>query len=427
MLELAVLADDLTGGMITASALESEGVRCPLVTTVEALGDLPGDADAVVLARKIRLVDPALARDEARAAADAFKALQAKRIYYKYSGVFDCTPRGNIGPIAEELLKAVGARQTVFCGALIERDITVYEGRMYLRNTPLAESPKRFDPVTPAFESNLVEALRPQTSLSVGLLPHRILFRGRGAAEAELARLADTPFIIVDAADSDDIERIADLVVDWPLVTGADSLTPALARAWRKARPQGAPRSRLLPGVGGFSAVLSGSCAAPTLGQLDAFAVRHPVRRIDLAKDADTPGLVDEIARWAIERLPAGPVAIATSGDVAAVAQAQARFGVQGAARRSDELMGELGKRLHAAGVRKFVVAGGETSGQVMNALGVRQVEVAPLDDMLGGYCHQPGPMGVSLVLKPGSYGDPNFLFAALARLHEADVADGVV
>jgi uncharacterized protein YgbK (DUF1537 family) len=427
MLELAVLADDLTGGMITASALEGVGVRCPLVTTVEALGELPADAEAVVLARKIRLIDPALARQEAKAAADAFKRLKAKRIYYKYSGVFDCTPRGNIGPIAEELLKEVGARQTIFCGALIERDITVYEGRMFLRNVPLAESPKRFDPVTPAFESNLVEALRPQTSLAVGLLPHRILFRGRAAAERELARLAGTPFIIVDAADSDDIDRIAELVLDWPLTTGADSLTPALARAWKKTQLKSAPRSRLLPAVGGFGAVLSGSCAAPTLVQLDNFAARHPVWRIDLAKDAEKPDLVDEVVQWAIERLSAGPVAIATSGDVAAVAEAQARFGVEGASLRSDKLIGDVGKRLYDAGVRKFVVAGGETSGQVLSALGVRQVEVAPLDDMLGGYCHQAGPTKVSMVLKPGTYGDPDFLFSALTRLEEADAAGAAV
>jgi uncharacterized protein YgbK (DUF1537 family) len=423
MLELVVLADDLTGGMITASALEAVGVRCPLVTSVEALSELPPGTEAVVLARKIRLIDPALAKAEARAAAEAFKALGAKRLYYKYSGVFDCTPRGNIGPIAEELLHAVGARQTIFCGALIERDVTVYEGRMFLRNMLLADSPKRFDPVTPAFESNLVEALQPQTTLAVGLLPHRILFRGRAAAEAELARLADTPFIIVDAVDKDDIDRIAELVLDWPLVTGADSLTPALARAWKKQQPKTEARGRLLPAVGGFSAVLCGSCAPATLEQLDHFAARHPVWRIDLAKDADKPGLVDAVAAWAIQRLPEGPVAIATSGDKAAVAQAQARFGVDGASQRSDRLIGDIGKRLHDAGVRQFVVAGGETSGQVMSALGVRQVVVAPEDDMLGGYCHAPGADGVSLVLKPGTYGDPNFLFSALARLEEAEAA----
>ncbi len=425
MLELAVLADDLTGGMITASALEAEGVLCPLVTSIEALDHLPAEAEAVVLARKIRLVEPSVARAEALAAVQAFARLNPRRIYYKYSGVFDSTPRGNIGPIAEVLLRETGARQTIFCGALIERDVTVYEGRMFLQNVPLAESAKRFDPVTPAFESNLVEALRPQTTLGIGLLPHRILFRGRAAAEAELVRLADRPFIVVDSVDRDDIARVAELTVDWPLTTGADSLTPALARAWRKTMPDRQPQrgGRLLPAVGGRAVVLSGSCAATTLTQLEVFAARHPVWRIDLARDAERPDVVETIVGWAAEHLAQGPVAIATSGDKAAVAEAQSRFGVQGASEHSDRLIGAVAERLHANGVRKFVVAGGETSGQVMAALGVQQVQVAPLDDMLGGYCHRPGADGISLVLKPGTYGDTEFLMAALARLEEADAA----
>jgi uncharacterized protein YgbK (DUF1537 family) len=421
VLELAVLADDLTGGMITASALEHEGVVCPLVTDVQALAEIRSDAEAVVLASKIRIADADIARSEAKSAVAAFHQLGARRVYYKYSGTFDSTPKGNIGPIAEELLKALGAKQTIFCAALIERDITVYEGRMFIRSIPLADSAKRFDPVTPAFDSNLVAALRLQTSVGVGLLPHRVLFRGRAAAEQELLRLADRPFIVVDATDDDDISRIAELTRDWPLTTGADSLPPALARAWKTSRGKLKPRTHLLPPVGGFSAVISGSCAPQTLLQLDAFAANHPVWRIDLARDAESPGLIDKILDWAIDRLGEGPVAVATSGDAAAIARAQTLFGVGGASRRSDKLLGELSERLYSAGVRKFVVAGGEASGEVVKALGIRRMEVAPLDDMLGGYCHQAGPRKISMVLKPGSYGDANFLAAALSRMEEAD------
>ena len=61
MIELGILADDLTGGMMVASLLEREGVECPLVSSVEALADIPSTATAVVVARKIRLVDPVIA------------------------------------------------------------------------------------------------------------------------------------------------------------------------------------------------------------------------------------------------------------------------------------------------------------------------------------------------------------------------------
>jgi uncharacterized protein YgbK (DUF1537 family) len=425
MLEFAVLADDLTGGMIIASSLEHEGVRCPLVTSIAALADLPPATEAVVLARKIRLVEPDLAREEARQAAAAFEALGAKRIFSKYSALFDSTARGNIGPIAETLLEATGASRTIFCPSFVERDVTVYEGRMFLRGTPLGESFKRFDPATPMLDSNLVEVLQAQSGLKVGLLRRRHSSAGKAAAEAALARQAGARLFIADAIDAGDIERLAELTLDWPLTTGADSLPPALARLWRRGRPpaRGSGR-RLLPPAPGFEAVLAGSCAAPTLMQLEAFERAHPVWRIDLVRDGEDPDLLSRISAWASPRLKSGPVAIATSADQAGVEAAQQRHGREGAAALSDRFLGALAQRLLDLGVRKFVVAGGESSGQVVSALGIRRVEVARLDDMQGGYCHQAEPVAVSLVLKPGTFGDAEFLFSALARLREADGAD---
>jgi len=416
VLELGVLADDLTGGMMIASLIELAGVACPLATTPDALE--PG-AEAAVLARKIRLVDPDEARQEAHAAAAAFARLGARRIYSKYSALFDSTARGNIGPIAEALLEATGAARTVFCPAYVERDVTVYQGRLFVGPTPLAESFKRFDPATPALTSDLVEALQAQTNVKVGLLPRKVLAAGK--AEAWLAN-APAPFLIVDAIDAGDIERIAALTLDWPLVTGADSLAPALARAWRRgaARDPAAGR-RLLPPAPGFEAVIAGSCAPPTLAQLAAFERDNPLWRIDLAADADDPGLVRRILAWAGERLADGPVAVATSADKPGVAAAQARFGRDGAASRADALLAGIAAGLAGLGARKFVVAGGETSGAVLSALAIRKVEVAAYDDLFGGYCHQRGPEPMSLVLKAGSIGGADFLIRALARMRQAD------
>jgi uncharacterized protein YgbK (DUF1537 family) len=422
MLEFAVLADDLTGGMIVASSLEAVGVRCPLVTSVAALDGLGTDVEAVVLARKIRLVDPDLAREEARQAARAFARRGARRIFQKYSALFDSTARGNIGPIAEALLEATAAPRTIFCPAFVERDIAVYEGRMFVRGLPLDQTFKRDDPVTPMLNSNLVEVLQAQTHLRVGLLRHHELAQGPTVARAAMARRDDTPFFIADAIDAGDIERLAELTLDWPLVTGADSLPPALARLWRRGRaPDAGSNRRLLPPAPGHAAVLAGSCAGPTRAQLASFEARHPVWRVDLAADGKDAGLVDRIAGWAGERLAAGPVAIATSADPAGVARAQQRFGRDGAAERSDTLIAVLARRLSDLGVRKFVVAGGETSGAVLSGLDVDLVEVNGFDEMQGGYCHQPGPVARSFVLKPGSFGDADFLVAALERLREAD------
>jgi 3-dehydrotetronate 4-kinase len=423
MLELAVLADDLTGGMIVASLLELEGVRCPVLTDVSRIGQLGTDAKAAVLARKIRLADPQIARQEAVAAAAAFKALGARQVYSKYSALFDSTPKGNIGPIAEELLSSLGAHQTLFCPAFIEREVFVFQGHMFVKSTPLDQTFKRHDPATPATSSNLVEMLQAQSQQKVGLISHTLLIRVKAAIESELASQSDTRFFICDAVDAQDIERIAELTAEWPLVTGGDSLVQVIGRRIGHANHDAIPRRRLLPPAPGDTAVIAGSCAPMTLAQLQFLEIRHPVFWVRLAEEGKDPGLADRIVSWAVPRLADGPIAVATTADSDSVRRAHAQFGREGASGIADELLGTVARRLYDHGVRKFVVAGGETSGEVLSALNATLLEVAAFDDMYGGYCHRRGPDPLSAVLKPGSFGGEDFLLRALARLQEADAA----
>ncbi|MGA0599367.1 four-carbon acid sugar kinase family protein [Caulobacter sp. KR2-114] len=422
MLELAVLADDLTGGMIIASKLEAAGVACPLVTSVDELLALPGDPTAVVLARKIRLVAPAQARLEAAAAAAAFAKRGARTIFYKYSALFESTDQGNIGPIAEALLTATGAKRTLFCPAYIDRGLTMYQGHIFIGSTLMSETAKRFDPMTPSTTSDVVAKLRRQTAWRVALADHQMLTADAQAIAAALEAQPEVPFWVMDAIDDADVAKIAAVTRDWRLVTGADSLPPAIIEDRRAGAPREAGSGRrLLSGAPGREAVIAGSCGMATMAQLEAFSERHPVWRIDLARDAETAGLVDNIAAWAADRLQDGPVAIATTADPAGVAAAQAAFGREGASERADRILGEVAVRLRRLGVGKFVIAGGETSGQVLKALDVGRLEVAAYDDLFGGYCHAPGPNPTSFVLKPGGLGDQQFLFNALHRLREAE------
>lgn len=420
MLELAVLADDLTGGMIIASKLEAAGVVCPLITDVAALDELPTDPTAVVLARKIRLSAPELARDEARRAAAAFKKRGARTIYFKYSALFDSTDRGNIGPIAETLVEETGAARTMFCPAYIDRGATMYKGHVFVGAALLAESPKRFDPVTPADTSNLVAKLKAQTSWPVDLIDHQTLVANRAAAAFDAQ--PDCPFWLVDSLDEADVARVAALSRGWPLVTGGDSLPPAIIRdRFSAASPEPGSGRRLLTATPGAEVVISGSCARPTLAQLDAFAERHPIWRVDLEREGDEAGLDQRIANWAAARLPAGPVAIATSAEPEAVAAAQARFGREGASLRADRLLAAVATRLGDLGVTKFVIAGGETTGEVFAALGVRRFEVGGYDDLFGGYCCARRRAPLSFVLKPGLTGGISFFFNALERMRSAE------
>ena len=419
-LELGVIADDLTGGMMVASLLEREGVRCPLVTSAEALDDLGTEADAVVVGKKLRLIPAADARSEVSAIGGALRAIDAKRIYYKYCATFDCTDEGNIGPAAEALLAVTGGDRVIFAPAFPEYSVTVFQGRLFVGDRLLSESFKQYDPVTPMTNANLMQVLEPQMTEPVGLISHRVLHRGLKAAreyvEAQVA--SGTRAFVIDSVDDDDVTRVAELVNDWDVTTGGDALPGFLARQWL---PAGYPPGErtVLPAAPGHEAVIAGSCAPPTLRQLDHFETRYPVFRIDLARTND--GLLDRIRSWAAEHVPQGPVAVSTSADVVGVERAQKALGKDGAAARADSLLGEAAKILYELGVRKLVVAGGETSGQVFGALGIRQVEVGSFDDLSGGYCfsHVPGP--VAMVVKAGGLGNATFFEYAFERMRRSE------
>ena len=426
-LELGIIADDLTGGMMVASLLEREGVRCPLVTSAGALGELDAQSDAVdavVVGKKLRLIPAADLRREVGAIAAGLRDLDTKRIYYKYCATFDCTDEGNIGPAAETLLDATGADRVIFAPAFPEYHVTVYMGRLFVGDRLLSESFKQHDPVTPMTNANLREVLKPQMTQPVGLISHRVLRGGLKAAreyvDAQVA--SGTHAFVIDSVDDDDATRVAELVRDWAVTTGGDALPGFLARQWLP--PDHPPGDRtVLPAAPGFEAVIAGSCAPSTLRQVDYFERSHAVFRIDLTRSDD--GLLDEIRSWAAEHVAHGPVAVSTSADVAGVERAQAVLGKDGAAARADSLLGNAAKILFDLGVRKLVIAGGETSGQVFSALGIRQVEVGSFDDLSGGYCFSRAPGPLAMVTKAGGLGSETFFEYALERMRRPEDGGG--
>ncbi len=429
MIELGILADDLTGGMMVASLLEREGVECPLVSSIEALHGLKdSSAQAVVVARKIRLIDPHVAVQEAEQTVQALKQIRCQRFYYKYCATFDSTERGNIGPVAEAMMAATGANQTLFCPAFPEHTVTVFQGTMFLGNKPLAETFKQFDPVTPMTNSNLVEVLQNQCTEKVGLISHAQLIRP-GSVKKLIEKPNGARLYIVDSADDDDLSRIAEFALDWPLTTGADALPIFLIRALLKRNKQQPREERktrtFLPASPGHEAIIAGSCAGPTLRQIEHFKAKHPVFQINLLEANQDPDYVAKIVAWAEPHIGNSPIAIATSADVARVEEIQVALGRNSAAQLADRLLGEVALRLYELGARRFVVAGGETSGQVVNSLGVQRVEVSKFDELGGGYCHQATPEPLSLVLKAGALGKPEFFDTALKRMRAANEITG--
>ena len=419
---LGVIADDLTGGAKVASLLESSGVRCPLLTSETALDTLSGNERAVVIGRRLLAVPAEYAIADASRIGKTLLKKNVRQIYYKYSALFSSTSRGNIGPVAEALMSLTGTKVVLFCPARPEHNATVYQGRLFLGQNMLHETPRRYDPVTPMTNSNLVEVLQSQSRVKVGLLPLEMLRADLDTARRYLAEqnASDVTFFIVDAIDANDLGRIAKLVENVGLTTGSDDLPVELMRQQLDPSRISEGKSLLAPAPG-YTALISGSCTPKSVRQLDYFERRYPVFRIDLQKGANHAELSDEIVEWATKRVTNSPVGIATSATADVVKQVQSTMGRETASSLAERTLGRVAKRLHEFGVRKFLVAGGETSGKVLDVLGVDRVDVAVHDELLGGYCHVGGDDPIAFVLKAGSTGDVDFYETALARLQEAD------
>ncbi len=423
-IQLGVIADDLTGGAKVASLLESAHVRCPLLTSDATLRSLSGNEQAVVIGRKLLALPPDEAVADASRIASSLLATGVRQIYYKYSALFSSTARGNIGPVTEALMTLTGSRSVLFCPARPERNATVYQGRLFLGQNMLHETPRRYDPVTPMTNSNLVEVLQSQSKVKVGLLPLHILRADPVITRRYLAEqvASDVKFFIVDAIDIADLKRIAELARDTSLTTGSDDFPVALSSQWSDPKSNSAGNSLLGPAPG-YTALISGSCTPKSVRQLANFEEHFPVFRIDLLHAATHTGVEDEIVEWASSRFSDGPVGVATSATPDMVKRAQSILGREAASSLAENLLCRITKRFHDFGVRKLIVAGGETSGAVLHALGVDRVDVAVHDELLGGYCRAGGSDPIAFVLKAGATGDEDFYRTALARLQEADTS----
>jgi uncharacterized protein YgbK (DUF1537 family) len=417
----AGIADDLTGGIELASLMVRGGVAARLLTARGRTEDI-GDAPATVIGLKVRVAPKASAVAAVRRALAVLAPRAPRQLFQKYCATFDSTPRGNIGPIADALMAAIGAPFTAFCPAFPEVDRTVYGGHLFVADQLVSRSPKRHDPLTPMREPDLVRVLAAQTAESVGLIRHQDLAAGPDAVAAKVAALtaASTRYAISDAIDEADLASLAAASLDWKLMTGGSSVAVYYPDLWRaRGDLEGFAPPAALPKVTGRGAVLAGSCAERTAAQLAAFAeTGRPVIRLEaaaLVDPAEAEAATEAALAAAIAALSSGPVAVATTADPAAVAAVQARAGVKRTAAAIERALGRVASGLAEAGVNRFVVAGGETSGAVLDALKVRALEVGPFEAPGLSRSVSTGPAPVSFHLKSGKLGPVDMFARALA------------
>jgi uncharacterized protein YgbK (DUF1537 family) len=414
---LGGISDDFTGGLELASMMARDGLRTRLLTKLARPDDLK-DLEVAVIALKSRVAPASKAVRDFAKAMDVLTKRGVRQVFFKYCATFDSTPRGNIGPCADYLADRLGVDFTGFDPAFPDVERKVYRGHLFWADQLISDSPKRSDPLTPMRDPNLVRVLQAQTKHKVGLVRHEELQGDLAVRQAAVTTLkaAGIRYAICDALSNDDLKRMAEICVDWPLMTGGSSVAEYYPELWRAQGLAGAskPPVELRP-VAGPAVILAGSCAEQTAKQIVHFGKSHPVHAIDLLEAAVKPELVDRALDEARRELAHGSLAFAVSASPEAVAAAQRQFGRQSAAKRAEQILGKVAVALHQHGVRRFVIAGGETSGAVLEALKVRAMDISPYRGPGTARAITSGADPISFHLKPGKLGSIDMLNQAAA------------
>ena len=406
---LGCIADDFTGATDLANNLVRSGMRVVQTIGVPAT-PLDEAVDAVVVALKSRTIPAADAVSQSLAALRWLQAAGAKQIYFKYCSTFDSTPRGNIGPVTEALMDALGAGFTIACPAFPENKRTVFKGYLFAGDVPLNESGMRDHPLTPMTDSNLVRVMQAQCKRKVGLIDYSVVAKGAPAIRARIEELKGqgVSIAIVDAISDEDLRRMGPALKDFALVTAGSGVAIGLAANFGI---DPTPRAAMLPPAQGAGAVLSGSCSTATNAQVRQFVASGGTAiAIDPLAIQTPEASARTILEWCDGALAKGIPLVYSTADSQGVKSAQDRLGVEKAGALVEEVLAKVAVGLVQRGVRRLVVAGGETSGAVVQALGVEKLRIGPQIDPGVPWCaaNVNGDV-IHLALKSGNFGAPDF------------------
>lgn len=417
---LGCVGDDFTGSTDLANTLVRNGMR-----TVQLLGvpteDTPvPDADAIVVALKSRTAPVTDAVAESLAALRWLQRAGAKQFFFKYCSTFDSTPAGNIGPVADALMDALGAEFSIACPAFPENKRTIYQGHLFVGEQLLSDSSMRNHPLTPMTDANLVRVLQAQTRHKVCMVPLSVVRRGVKEIRAAFQRLAagGVRYAIVDAIEDSHLLDIGAACTELRLITGGSGIALGLPENFRRRGVlQSNSAADSLPEIGGLGAVIAGSCSQATLGQIEHFKQLRPSLYLNVLQIAENPCKVDEAIDWARSRIKDGPLLVYGSAPPDEVKRIQATLGAERAGALVEDSLARVAKALVGAGVRKLVVAGGETSGAVAKALGIRGIHIGPQIDPGVPWTVSMDEPRIALALKSGNFGAENFFSKSLGMI----------
>ena len=414
---IGCIADDLTGATDVAVTFSRAGLSVIQVNGAPDAALAVGPTDAIVVGLKSRTSAAAEAVAQSLAALAWLRERGAQRVYFKICSTFDSTPAGNIGPVGDALCEAIGAALNLVTPAYPRNGRTVYLGHLFVGDQLLAETHMRTHPLTPMTDSNLVRVLGAQTAHGVGLLPLAVIARGPAAVQARLdeLRAAGCRHVIADAVDDTHLETLGASLSPRMLATGGAGLAAGLAAALRSGAR--GPHGGAIDWPRGPGVILAGSCSAATLEQIDRVKDTLPHRRIDPRQLADDASALPAAIDWARGQLGARPVLIYASAPPGEVAAAQAALGRERCAGLIEGALRAIAVALAAAGAQRFVVAGGETAGAVVEALAIRALTIGPEIAPGVPWTRAADGRPCALALKSGNFGGPDFLVRAFEML----------
>ncbi|MEJ1162912.1 3-oxo-tetronate kinase [Variovorax sp. CCNWLW186] len=417
---LGCIADDFTGATDLANNLVRAGMR-----VVQAIGvptaPLDAQVDAVVVALKSRTIAPAEAIAESLDALRWLQAQGAHQIYFKYCSTFDSTPQGNIGPVTEALMEALQCDFTIATPAFPDNKRTVFKGYLFAGDVLLNESGMQNHPLTPMTDPNLVRVLQAQCKRKVGLIDHAVVARGAAAIAERIEQLKGegVSIAIVDAVSNDDLMRLGPAIAKMPLVTAGSGVAIGLPANFGLAPSS---QASALPAAAGLRAVVSGSCSLATNRQVLDFIQRGGAAlAIDPLRIAAGVDVAAETLAWATPLVDKQPVLVYSTAEAGAVKSVQGRLGVEEAGAMVERTIATIARSLVERGVRQLVVAGGETSGACVQALGIAQMQIGPQIDPGVPWCHARTDLAegasVHIALKSGNFGGDDFFTKAFTVL----------
>jgi len=428
---LGCIADDFTGATDLANNLVRAGMRA-----IQTIGiptePLSSEVDVVVIALKSRTIPVADAVSQSVAALRWLQTQGAQQIYFKYCSTFDSTPEGNIGPVTEALMLAMGTDFTIATPAFPDNGRTVFKGHLFVGDVLLNESGMQHHPLTPMTDPNLVRVMQSQCKAPVGLIDFKTVAQGEAAIRTriEVLKAQGCRIAVVDALSNDDLLRLGPALRDMPLLTAGSGVAIGLPANFGL-KPT--PTTSALPPAQGKQAVIAGSCSTATQKQVSYFKAQGlPALALDPTRlvhdDAAHQFVVDEALSWAKTQLTQradfeGPVLIYSTASPETVKATQAQFGVQVVGDRVELALARIAQGLRQLGVAQLIVAGGETSGACVQALGINQLQIGMQIDPGVPWCYAKTDMDTTalhITLKSGNFGSEDFFVKAFDQLASA-------